>query len=236
MPKTQKRTIEGLGNVIVVKKKGLKRINMRLSHNGDIKISIPYLLPYASAYSFAKAQKQWVLAQKAKVKHVNFYNNMPIGKKHTLVFEQSAKLGTRIDDTLIKIRLAPNTKPNDDEVVIKIKQAIKRALINEAKDYLPIRTYQLAKQYNYNLNDISVKPMKTRWGHCSNQKNIVFNIYLLMLPDELIDYVICHELAHTLHMNHSQAFWNEVGRTTPNYKHLKIKIKQLQPNINTLYL
>jgi predicted metal-dependent hydrolase len=237
MPKTQQRTIEGLGNIVVIKKKGLKRINMRLSHNGDIKISIPYLVPYASAYSFAKSQKQWILTQKAKVKHVNFYNNMPIGKNHNLVFEQSKKLGTRINNNEIKIRLAPNDNLNDDdEVVIKIKQAIKRALTIEAKEFLPSRTNQLAEQYNYKINDISVKPMKTRWGHCSSQQNIVFNIYLLMLPDELIDYVICHELAHTLHMNHSQAFWNEVGRTTPDYKHLKNKIKLLQPNINTLYL
>lgn len=234
MLKKQERLIEDIGKVIVVKKKGIKRVNMRLSYNGDIKISIPYLLPYASAYSFAKSHKQWILKQKAKVKEYNFYDNMAIGKKHTLVFVDSDKLGSRISNNIINIKLAPSSKLSDDDVILKIKQAIKRALTLEAKEYLQIRTNQLANIYDYKFSDISVKPMKTRWGHCSNQQNIVYNIYLMMLDDPLIDYVICHELAHTKHMNHSTEFWNEVSRTTPNYKALKNDLKQLQANIGSV--
>ncbi len=72
---------------------------------------------------------------------------------------------------------------------------------------------------------ISMRNQKTRWGSCSSQGNLNFNNRLLFVPEELVDYVIVHELAHRKEMNHSNAFWNVVARYLPDYKERRRKLK-----------
>ena len=72
---------------------------------------------------------------------------------------------------------------------------------------------------------ISMRNQKTRWGSCSSQGNLNFNNRLLFVPEELVDYVIVHELAHRKEMKHSNAFWNVVARYLPDYKERRRKLK-----------
>ena len=78
----------------------------------------------------------------------------------------------------------------------------------EAKLYLPRRVEELAKKHGFTYNKVFVKNLKTKWGSCSSACNINLNIHLMRLPDELIDYIILHELAHTKELNHSRKFWD----------------------------
>lgn len=80
-------------------------------------------------------------------------------------------------------------------------------LKNKAKEKLFPRLHYLANNFGFNYNDIKISQSKSRWGSCSSKKNINLSFYLLLLPDKLIDYVLLHELCHTVHMNHSKAFW-----------------------------
>lgn len=65
---------------------------------------------------------------------------------------------------------------------------------------------------------LSVKLLKTRFGSCSARKNLNFNALLALMPSEILDYVIVHELAHLVHLDHSPAFWQTVGEILPDYK------------------
>lgn len=67
------------------------------------------------------------------------------------------------------------------------------------------------------FHQVSIRGQKTRWASCSTQKNISLNYKLLFLPPELVHYVFVHELCHTVHMNHSAAFWQLVGQKQPDY-------------------
>ena len=73
---------------------------------------------------------------------------------------------------------------------------------------------------------VTVKNQKTRWGSCSAKGNVKFNYQLAFLPDELLDYVVIHELAHRRHMNHSRAFWAEVEKYCPDYLERREQLKE----------
>ena len=75
-------------------------------------------------------------------------------------------------------------------------------------------------------NRITIRNQKTRWGSCSSQGNLNFNNRLLFVPEELLDYVVVHELAHRKEMNHSRAFWNVVGTYLPDYKERRAKLRE----------
>ena len=73
---------------------------------------------------------------------------------------------------------------------------------------------------------VTVKNQKTRWGSCSAKGNVNFNYQLAFLPDELLDYVVIHELAHRRHMNHSRAFWAEVEKYCQDYLERREQLKE----------
>ncbi|MFC1894038.1 M48 family metallopeptidase [Chloroflexota bacterium] len=95
----------------------------------------------------------------------------------------------------------------------------------KAKSQLTRRLQQLAKYYNFSYNRVFIRNQKTRWGSCSSKNNISLNLKLVKLPDELIDYVILHELVHTRRKDHSKAFWVEMDNLVGHGKKMSSRLK-----------
>ncbi|MBE6583694.1 MAG: M48 family metallopeptidase [Ruminococcaceae bacterium] len=91
-------------------------------------------------------------------------------------------------------------------------------LIDDAKRIIPLRVEHFAKEMGVRYNRVTIKSQHTRWGSCSNKSNLNFNCLLLLAPENVLDYVVVHELCHLKEMNHSKSFWNEVERVLPDYK------------------
>jgi predicted metal-dependent hydrolase len=79
--------------------------------------------------------------------------------------------------------------------------------------------------YGYSYGKISIRNQKSRWGSCSKAGNLSFNYKIALLPAYLVDYVIVHELCHTVHFNHGKAFWNDVAKTIPNPKACRAQLR-----------
>lgn len=97
-----------------------------------------------------------------------------------------------------------------------------------AKNYLIAKTWEWAKRTGHDteLNRVSIKEQKTRWGSCSTKRNINLNWRLILMPEATLEYVIIHELMHLRHMNHSRDFWREVAHFCPDYKSHEHILKQ----------
>ncbi len=96
-------------------------------------------------------------------------------------------------------------------------QHLQKWLISQAKLYLPNRLQLLAQSYALPYQSCTIKRTVGRWGSCNAHKDISLNALLLLLPQPQIDYVLIHELCHTVHMNHSAAYWQLVSRYCSDY-------------------
>ena len=98
----------------------------------------------------------------------------------------------------------------------------------EASVKLGKRLSELAKEHKFQYNKVSIRNQRTRWGSCSSKDNISLNMKLLHLPDQLIDYILLHELVHTRVKNHSKDFWTELEIVVPNARTVDKQLRDYQ--------
>ncbi len=96
----------------------------------------------------------------------------------------------------------------------------------QAKSMLTGRFKYLAGKHGYTYNRVFIRNQKTRWGSCSHKNNISLNMKLATLPEELMDYVILHELVHTHRKDHSRAFWAEMDKLVGDGKKMSSRLKK----------
>lgn len=121
--------------------------------------------------------------------------------------------------------------PVKDPETQRARDYKKKLLMKQAKEYLPYRLEFQAKRFGYKYDKCRLTHANTRWGSCSSNRTISLNIGLMQVPEPLRDYVILHELAHLNHMDHSKAFWAEVGSHDKNYKLHERRLKSFSPGI-----
>ena len=115
---------------------------------------------------------------------------------------------------ILHIACPNETDFTDEDVQATLKAMIENALRHEAKRLLPNRLLALAKAYGFTVNGVKINNSKTHWGSCTIRKSINLSLSLMLLPWHLIDYVLLHELCHTIEMNHSDRFWALMNKVT----------------------
>ena len=100
----------------------------------------------------------------------------------------------------------------------------------KATEYLPKRLDLLSKKLGLTYNKVTIKRQKTRWGSCSIRRNINLNRNLMLMPGDVVDYILHHELVHLKVLNHSSKFWSELEEAFPSYKNSVKQLRKFERN------
>ncbi len=100
------------------------------------------------------------------------------------------------------------------------------ALKKIAKEIIPLKVAYYAVKMGAKYGRITITSAKGRFGSCSSEGDLAFSYRLMCYPDEAVDYVVVHELAHTFEMNHSHRFYAIIEKQLPDYKERKKLLKQ----------
>ncbi len=217
--------------VHIRKSKRSRRLTLKLTHDGVFEASVPYFIPYTVAEKFIVKHYDWIQSNKpAEIQPLT--SGKRIGTHHQLQFVLNQKhLSSRVNEQVVAVSVPVGRAVEDPAVQAEAKKASIRALRRQAEAYLPTQLYVLASRHGYNYKQAQVKKMRSRWGSCSSAKNISLSIWLMQLPEELIEYVLCHELTHLNQLNHSQQFWAELATMIPDYKQRRQRLKSYSPRL-----
>jgi predicted metal-dependent hydrolase len=228
---TKQIEIPGIGAVVLYKRRGNRSLRLSIGSGGEVRVSMPLWLPYDAGRQFALSKAQWIALHRTPAPAA-LQHGQAIGKAHRLHFTRSveaARVSTRLKNNQVEITYPSHISAEDGAVQNAARSASIRALRKEAEQLLPYRLRQLAERDDFTYKSVAVKQLKSRWGSCSSQQDIVLNLYLMQLPWHLIDYVLFHELTHTKVMHHGPAFWRELEQHVTHAKLLRKEIGNHHP-------
>ena len=220
------------------KSKRAKNISIRIRPVDGVIVTFPRFSKIKNAENFVYQKLSWIKKNQIKIQKAQKSNTIFDRNKDYFTKFHKFRISLSGDKFFInKTResIIVNVPNNTDFKMPEIQNQIRNLLIGvykeEAIGYLPGRTHILASQNELQFQKVCIRNNKTRWGSCSFKNNISLSLHLMRIPDELIDYVILHELAHTLVKNHSSEFWNVLEAICPNSKVLDKKLKNFNLNI-----
>jgi predicted metal-dependent hydrolase len=226
----------GIGEVSFCRSKKASHISISIKPYNPVKVIVPERLSYEIAEQFLESKIKWVQ------RHQNELKNK---EKGVTVFDENTNFSTRyhslkllkhnkgtikisVSNRIIRVFYPDFAEPSHPKVQAATHKAIEEAWRIEAKAVLPKRVSELAAKFEFKYLDVFIKNAKTRWGSCSHNNRINLSLHLMMLPDHLIDYVILHELTHTIYKNHGPRFWQHLDRITGGVKKLEKEINHIR--------
>ncbi len=211
----------------IVRKKGQKHINIRISHTGDLRVSAPHAASDARIRKALASKKVW-LSRRLTETNTRAPMMDPLRRimidgqwlETRIVREKSADR-LYIDSAQGILRLyAPELEGRSGETAVteELTALLGKTIRKWARKRLIDDVCGVSAEYDIGISRIFVRNQRTRWGSSSGRGNLSLNWRAVMLPPDVRRYLILHELAHQREMNHSRAFWRRVAAWCPEYE------------------
>jgi len=206
------------------------RRNTRASiTQNSINIRIPSFLSAKDREKVLVELKEWVIKRlkespekfsKKSLKEYKMGDNLKVGNdEYLLNIEYEERKSSRVMILEDKIYLKISSELPKSEQQKHISNLISKAVASKKFSKIKEKVHLLnAKHFNREVRNVLLKHNQSNWGSCSKQGNINLSTRLLFAPEDVIDYVCIHELAHLIEMNHSKNFWELVKKAMPDYK------------------
>ncbi len=206
-----------IGEVILKKNARSKHIRLYVKPNKQVIVSLPARASFHSAEKFALQNTSWIVKQQSKfhTSSTKFTKDSVYFTKYHIIKIEEKDVEKPLVATNHKTVTVCFPKSTDTESIhVSMQRLITEVYRREAKQYLPERLSLLADRYGFRYNKVTIRNNKSNWGSCSSANHISLNLNLMKLPDPLIDYILLHELAHTVVKNHGPDFYQLLNRTT----------------------
>lgn len=206
--------IKPVGKITFYPNKRSKNIKISVKPDKSVLVSFPFFVSNYEVATFVQKNIDWIQQQqqkfetkKIRIKEADSFST----KLHKVSFYKDIRNHVEHRGEVIKIFVEDFNSDGGQDFIEKVLTEIYRL---EAKQILPERLKNLAANYGFEVGKITIRNNKRNWGSCSSKNNISLNLQMMKLPDELIDYILLHELVHTKIKNHGPEFWDNLNRIT----------------------
>ena len=200
--------------------------------DGKVEVRAPLKMPMKNIEKFISTKEKWINDKvKKTIEQAQQREDFTLSYGDTVVYRGDvypiiAKAVNSIGFDGTGFYIPPGYSPEE------IKQACVRIYRMLAKRDLNEKVNEFSTMMSVSPSTVKINSANTRWGSCSAKKSINFSWRLIMADDDVIDYVVVHELAHIIELNHSDKFWSVVENILPDYKIRQKRLRDLQKRLN----
>lgn len=195
-----------------------KTIALIVRPDGSVIVRAPLRVSNRSILEFVEKNAEWIEKKRAQVQAV--VRAVPkqytpgemieyLGKAYPLEVVKDQKPSLLLEDG--RFKLAESALGKAEAIFVRWYRDEARRILNERVD-------DYARRYGFRYQKVGITSARTRWGSCSATGALNFSWRLIMAPMEAVDYVVLHELVHTVFHDHSRQFWKRVEQSMPDYR------------------
>ncbi|NJD89179.1 MAG: M48 family metallopeptidase [Betaproteobacteria bacterium] len=228
LPAREARTLllrAGRVDYTLVRRRGRRGVGLKVDATG-LTVSAPLTVPVARVEKMVLESESWVLGKL----EVWRQRQVPVQR-----WEDGAALPYLGGELALRLRVARRAvaEISGSELLVAVpspdEEAIRRAVVawyrRAALAHLAQRAFLHSRLAGLVPPRVMLSSANSRWGSCNSRREVRLAWRLVKARPALIDYVVCHELAHLRHMNHSREFWAEVARLCPDYRALRDELE-----------
>ncbi len=214
---------------IVIIKSHRRTISLHIQNQGELIVKAPLFAPNFFINRFIDKNTDWIEKKmqqiiSRKVKNKSKLDEgeklLYLGNEYTIIFVKGSQIEIKGDKILVPIAAK-----------FRLDKELNNWIIKQARETITKQVEYYANLMKARYTDLKFSDTKSQWGRCTYDNKLQFSWRLIMAPILVVNYVVVHELAHTVEKNHSKAFWSKVRLFNPSYKQ---QIKWLRENGHSL--
>lgn len=212
--------MENLLTPTSITKSNRKTLSLIINNKGELLVRAPIKCKDSDIFDFIKAKADWIIEKRTStIQNLIKPIDIKTGSNITLLGKTyEIKLDNVKSVKMLENILIVPMQNSKNRLILFLKRTLKRIIENKIK--------VINETYDFKYNNISISSAKTNWGSCSGTNNLHFTYKLMLCPEQVVDYIIIHELVHTIIKNHSKTYWRNVKKIYPYYKQCEKWLKE----------
>jgi hypothetical protein len=207
--------------VEVIRTRRRKSAEIRIC-DGSVSVRAPEFMSDAQIDAFLHSRHAWIMKKLALQKHMKPRGMRAYGSGEMFTYLGRIYLLHVVDGGFAPVELKGGnlrvTVPGGSGRGDLVRNSLIRWYKQQAREILGQKVERFSPEVGAYPEKVEIRYFKACWGSCNSNGVVKFNWRIVLAPEEMIDYVVVHELCHLLQLNHSRAYWQEVERIMPDYR------------------